>query len=112
VTQLEALLLLRRFSEREWTAAEVSKELYSNDAATADMLDKLAKDGILKNSKGGSTQRYVYAPDSATDRAIQLVERSYVQQRVRIIDLIFSKPHNQLQHFAEAFKLKHEDKDK
>jgi hypothetical protein len=94
VTQLEALLLLRKFSEREWTAAEVSKELYSND------------------SKSGSTQRYVYAPDSTTDRAVQLVEKSYAQQRVRIIDLIFSKPHNQLQHFAEAFKLKHEDKDK
>jgi hypothetical protein len=100
--------LLRKFSDREWSAAEVSKELYSNDSATADMLERLVRAGVLKNSKGAGSARFIYAPNSATDRTIELLDRCYLQNRVRIIDLIFSKPHNQLQHFADAFKLKQE----
>jgi DNA-binding MarR family transcriptional regulator len=108
VTQLETLLLLRKFGEREWSAAEISKELYTNEQATSDMLESLDRAGLVKRTKLPGAVRYRYAPDGLNDRAIALLERCYGIQRVRIIDLIFSSPRDQLQSFAQAFKLKPE----
>lgn len=103
-------MLLRRQPQKEFTAAEVSKELYTTDTAVYDMLSDLARRGVVSMRKIDGVDHFMYNPRSGEiDRAVQQVEQCYSQMRVRIIDLIFSQPSNSVQSFAEAFKLRQDE---
>jgi predicted transcriptional regulator len=110
VTQLESLLLLRRFRERQWTAAEVSKEMYSTEDAVAEMLNQLARSGLVTATADSGAARYIYGPSNPrVDLEVQTIQQAYATQRVKVIDLIFSRPYGNLQRFADAFKIKRDE---
>lgn len=107
VHQLELLLLLRRYSERAWLAAEVARELYSEPLAVEDELESLRKMGFLTSVETDNPgKRYRYAPaDAETKIAMDELAEAYRNYRVRVIDAIFSRPKQDLKQFSDAFRI-------
>lgn len=104
IPQLEALLLLRRESQRHWTAGEVAKELYLPAAVANALLADLAR-GHLAELAVPAESRYVYqSPNTETDRLIDELAANYRDRRVAVVSLIYSKPLHKVQTFADAFR--------
>ena len=104
VEQLETLLLLRGDTEKLWSVDEVSQALYTPAAAAQMRLSDLQTRGLFTQS---DDQRWRYdAANPEFDRLVGLLAQLYRDRRVTIITLIYSKPHPQVQAFADAFKLR------
>ena len=108
VTELETLLLLKRYSDRQWLAKEVAREMYTDPFTVEQYLQTFEKDGFL-TSRVDEQTRYVFyqfnpnteeLKPGVTDLAI-----AYAEARVRVIDLIFSKPLDNIKSFSDAFKI-------
>lgn len=109
--QLEVLLLLRAYPDREWSAQEVSRELRSEPGAAAERLAEMSLDGLLIMSQAeGPLYRYgPKTPELA--RLVDKVADVYAVRRVTVITLIFSKPSKHVLSFADAFNLRKDGKD-
>ena len=106
VEQLEVLLLLRADPGKEWTAADVGQGIYTSPAAAVMRLQDLAGRGLLAVA-AGPDPRYRYRPaDSARARLVDLVAETYRERRVAVITLIYSRPSDRVQAFADAFRLR------
>lgn len=111
VELLEVLLFLRAKPDREWSAAEVSKELRSSPNSIAKRLENLHARELLF-LKEGSPPLYRYSPRTNNLMvAVDQLARAYAISQARVIDLIFSKPIDKLRHFSDAFKLRKDDRD-
>jgi hypothetical protein len=107
VDQLEILLLLRGGPEREWTAEEISRALSTSEASVVARLAYLQSVGLVEMKR---PSHYRYAPKSQdVAQVMEEVSAAYAQYRVRIINLIYSKPIDKIRTFADAFKLRKED---
>ena len=105
---LEALLLLRSDPQRDWDAAEMAKALYIPLDQAGTLLADLIRRGFAKAT---NLERGVYSynvTDPAIDRLIAEVASAYSNRRVAVISLIYSKPLNKVQTFADAFRLRKE----
>ena len=69
VTQLEALLLLRRHPGDTWDLPTTARRLYATEQVVAQVLAPLCHDGLLSVSAG------IYRYDCATAHDRDLVER-------------------------------------
>lgn len=108
--QLEVLLLLHRRQENEWTAEEVSQELRLSQASIAMRLADLEKRGLLA-VREASDLLYRYHPQKPNfESTVNSLAEAYPTYRLTVINLIFSKPLDKIQTFADAFKFR-EDKD-
>jgi hypothetical protein len=104
--QLDILLLLARNRDRAFTAAEVSQAVFTVPASATMRLEGLVTHGILTSS-GGADPRYQYAPtDPALARRIDQLDLAYQADRVGVIKLIFERPPDPVQTFADAFRIK------
>jgi hypothetical protein len=101
--QLEVLLILHDGTERDWSAAEINERLRSQENSIQKWLDTLVAIGLAAGSQG----RYKFAPASQTmgDQTAALAE-AYRERRIKVIELIFSKPNEPLLNFVRAFELK------
>ena len=104
VAQLEALLLLRRDPEVTWDAARTAGRLYITTEESADLLKKLAADGLLIGSAG--SYRFGCRTPEMKDKAAHLAEL-YARHLIPVTRLIHSKP-DRIRQFADAFKLRRE----
>lgn len=106
VADLEVLLLLRGAPDREWTAAEVGKMLYTMPEMCAVQLARLASQKLLLIAEP-SAPRYRYSPSSPDfARLIDRVAELYKERRVSMITAIYTKPISNVQSFADAFRLR------
>jgi predicted ArsR family transcriptional regulator len=106
VAQLEVLLLLRGDRQRQWTAEEVGKALYTTPEMVTGQLEELRARGLVTTS-GGSEVRYVYRPASADLEArADRLEQTYRERRVAVITAIYSQPLDKVRTFADAFRLR------
>jgi len=106
VEQLEVLLLLRAAPERLWTASTVSEAIYSSDAAAALRLTDLHAAGLLHRIDG-TPPSYRFGPLPAeVDARVGRLAEVYAQRRVAVITMIYSRPLDQVQAFADAFKFR------
>jgi DNA-binding IclR family transcriptional regulator len=103
---LEALLLLRESRQRDWDGAELATRLYLDTAAAADLLERLARTGLLARD-ASDPSRYRYAPRTArlADMASELAV-VYSQNLVEVSTLIHSKSNRTAHVFADAFVLR------
>jgi hypothetical protein len=104
VEELEILLLLQEGKERDWSPAEINARLRSQEVSIRKWLDALAALQLARRTVGG---RYQFAPASdrlATD-AMALAD-AYRERRIKVIELIFSKPTEKLLEFVRAFELR------
>jgi hypothetical protein len=110
IVELELILLLRAQAPRDWSAAEVARELRIEIGWTQQELAALTARGILAMQEGAEP-RYRYEP--ATSEMADLIARLarlYTERRVTTITIIYSTPRDPLTLFAEAFRLR-KDKD-
>lgn len=107
VEQLEALLLLRADPERAWDAVQLSQALYTQPEAAAMRLADLRGRGFL--AAEGTPARYRYRPaPPELARQVDLLADVYRERRVTVITLIYSRPADPAQAFADAFRLRKE----
>jgi hypothetical protein len=108
VAEVEVLLLLKGQPERQWSADEVSKALYTTPEMAATQLAELQGRGLLAAPEG-TPPRYQYRPGSEElHRLVSRLEEIYQQRRVSVITQIYSKPVDRVRTFADAFRLRKE----
>ena len=109
LAQLEALLRMREDRDRGWTSSELSQRLYITPEMCEALLADLERRGFVAGSAEASGYRY--QPQSAeADRMLGELAMVYHQRRVAVITEIYSKPVTKVQTFADAFRLRREDK--
>lgn len=100
VDELEILLLLRSYRQTSWTGDAVARELRLDPKTSAERLVDLQRRGFVNK---GPNDGFVYAPRGAGfDHALSILAQAYPKFRNAIIRLIFSKPNEKVQSFAEA----------
>jgi hypothetical protein len=111
VEQLEILLLLRRTAPKEWSATAVSQELYISPESAARRLEEFHRAGICSMKQASPEPLYWYNPNlREMDMTIGRLASTYEERRVRVINLIFSRPVDHIRSFADAFRIrKNED---
>jgi hypothetical protein len=112
VEQLEILLFPRSRSDREFDVKGISDEIRTSERSAAARLADLEARGFLaaRNDAGGTWYRY--NPVTGWLRhAVDLLEKAYAERRYTIIDLIFSKPIENLKVYADAFRFRKDDSD-
>lgn len=110
VAELEGLLLLSRNPETNWSVEDLAQRLYTSPQQTEDVVSHLHSLGFLA-VKEGSTLTYNYQP--ASPKLAEMVDRiadAYSKYLIPVTNLIHSKPESRVQQFADAFKLRKEDK--
>lgn len=107
--QIEILLLLSGSPSTEWTVDSVFSEIQSSPASILGRLREFSDRGLLTEK---SPQVYQYAPSTEKlSRAVQSLAATYKERRMKVIDLIYQKPADSVQSFADAFKLRKEKPD-
>lgn len=106
VEALEVLLLLRNDPAREWSAEEVSRELYTQTDSAAKRLTELQSINLLVVTDEPNLL-YRYSPGTGElDHTVSELAKAYKERRVTVIGLIFSSPSDKIRTFADAFKIK------
>jgi hypothetical protein len=108
LAQLEGLLLMRKEPQRQWTASEIAKSLYLPPEMGASLLDDFSRRGFVHELAGNGKCYSYRSIDAETDNLIDQLAAIYHERRVAVISLIYSKPLNKVQTFADAFRLRKE----
>lgn len=109
IVQLETLLLLRQDPNRGWNADQIAKSLYIPPEMSGALIADLSRRGFVKPLSPAEAT-YSYQPaDSESDLMIAQLARFYDERRVAVVSLIYSKPVNKVQTFADAFRLRKEN---
>ena len=103
VEELEILLILQEEKDREWTAAEINERLRSQEASIKKWLEALVSAGLAMRTE--TRYRFTAATEELARNAAALVV-SYRERRIKVIELIFSKPNENLLNFVRAFDLR------
>jgi predicted ArsR family transcriptional regulator len=104
VTQLETLFLLRG-SSHAWSAEDVARELRSNTETAKRHLRDLC-DAELISCDEQRDKVYHFNTESEAIALIDLLRDLYQSHKNRLIDMIYSEKFENLQQFADAFKVK------
>lgn len=109
VEQVLVLLALQSQPERRFTIAELTKELRSVESSIERRLrDLYAKNVLQPPAKGDST--HCYRPTSEKVAAvIDVLAKAYRERPSRVIELIYSRPPQAIQAFADAFKFRKDE---
>jgi hypothetical protein len=111
VEQLEILLLLRGHPDVRYTAKSVSDQIRTSELSAAKRLADLASRGFLR-VESSNPPSYCYAPGSERlGEAVDAVAQAYAERPYTVIELIFSKPLENLQVYADAFRFRKDDSD-
>ena len=102
VPHLEALLLLWNSRPQEWSLKDMASALYLSPDLTRQVITDLERRGFAALT---DNQLFLYR-STDRDQLIELVDRTYRRQIVRISNMIHSKPAASLREFARAFRFK------
>jgi hypothetical protein len=101
--QLEVLLVLQEKKDRDWSAVEINGRLRSQESSIVKWLEALVSFGLVARTG----DRYCFAPASeALARDTATLADAYRERRIKVIELIFSKPDENLLSFIRAFDLR------
>ncbi len=110
IEHLEILLLLAGQPKREWTAHDVSQKLRNSETSAESWLQDLNTQNILKARKENNRAIYSYDPqETVFSDVITKLAKTFTERRVSIYNLIFSKPLEKIQVFADAFQIRRKD---
>lgn len=103
VEQLEILLRLYEQRNQRWSAAELNRDLRSQEASVARWLGVLVSLRLAAHTDGG----FQFQPDPPEQEAqVAALAAIYRERPIRVIEAIFAKPNSQLLSFAQAFDLR------
>jgi hypothetical protein len=108
LAQLEALLILRQDSQKQWNSPELAQRLYITPDMCEAILVDLERRGFAARAADGQAFRY-QPRDRALDQLVGDLGTIYQQRRVAVITEIYSKPVTKVQTFADAFRLRREE---
>ncbi len=104
VWALELLLLMRRERGREWSVTDLSRELRANDSIVSGILPEFIENGFVSETR---KKLFRYKPKRRMlEQLVDRVAEAYAKNRVRVTEEILNAPNNQIQTFANAFKIK------
>jgi hypothetical protein len=107
VEQIEVLALLHDHPEKEWSNLSMSQELRSTEGSVEKRLLGLSERRVILPI---STPTFHYEPQSEEIRqTVTELMGIYRLRPYRVMELIFTKPVNAMQSFADAFRFKKED---
>lgn len=112
VEQLEILLFLRSNPEEAFDARAVHDQLRTSETSAAARLLDLSERGFLQALTTQQGTSFRYAPNTdwlaaTTDR----LAHAYAERRYRVMELVFSKPIENLRVFADAFRFRKDKSD-
>ena len=95
---------------QEWSAVDVSGRVRLTEESVASRLKELHTARLLAAREGPSTL-YRYAPDSSAlaEEVAQSLDQAYKERKDSVIQLIFSRPLDNISVFADAFRIKRKD---
>jgi hypothetical protein len=108
VEALEVLLWLRR-TGAETDAATLAGELRSSVPSVLQRVAELKAHGLLQPGTQPGTFRYAPAKPGV-DTTVALLADCYRTAPFRTMELVYAKPADKIQTFADAFKLKKDPK--
>lgn len=106
VAQLELLLLLHSTAPRQWTAADLARELRIDTLGAQAQADDLRARGLLASDRQTPSHYWYQPADEQMAGGVQLLADLYADRRVSIISFIYSRPVDQIKLFADAFRLR------
>lgn len=105
VETLEVLLLVFRNQTKTWSQRELRDALRSTDESVSHRIHTLQSNGFLHLVSSAGNSEYVYQSTSQ-DETIAELDQLYLTHRIRIIELIYSRPNDQILNFVDAFRFK------
>lgn len=105
IEQLEVLLLLRKESDREWRAEDVSATLRTNPVSAAGRLTDLKARKLISKRIDTGEPLYRYTHDAEVREVMDDVAKFYASHRHAIIELIYLRPAETLRVLADAFRI-------
>jgi hypothetical protein len=104
VEQLEILRLLVEGASRSWSVADTHRYIQSTEKSVLEGLQHFAARDLLAADAEGA---FRFSPKTPQSNALALeLVKTYRERRVTIIESIYKKPNESVQHFAEAFRLR------
>lgn len=107
VWALELILLLRRHSDRDWSNADLVRELRGSEVVVQEALAGFRGAGLLVAQADGSHRYQPAAP--MLDQWVEEIEQAYAIRPSAIIREIFAAPGNKVQIFADSFRFRLND---
>lgn len=108
VEMLEVLLVVFRTAPKSWTAEELAGNLRSSTESVESRLNQLVRAGFFKLAD----QKFEYAGSRDGEKEMLAeLDRLYTKYRIRIIELIYSRPNDRIRTFADAFRFKKDKTD-
>jgi len=106
VAQLELILLLHGNPSQLWSAADAARSFGLSPEMTLDLLRGLCRQGFAA-ATDDAEPRFRFAPKSAEfQHLVDQLAILYQQRRVRLVQMIYSRPIDKLQGFADAFRFR------
>jgi hypothetical protein len=106
VEQLEILCLLVEERTKFWSVADTFRHIRSAEKSVAEGLQHFVTQGLSATDPQGA---FRFAPKTREldDLVLELV-KTYRERPVAVIETIYRKPMESVQHFAEGFRLRRE----
>jgi hypothetical protein len=108
LAQLETLLLFHRDPQREWSSAELARELYISTDMCEGIVADLERGRLAGRSESGDRHRF-HVDDATVQRLVDQLAQYYRERRVAVITELYSKSTSKVQTFADAFRLRREE---
>jgi DNA-binding IclR family transcriptional regulator len=104
VEQLEILCLLAEDPSRSWSTMEACRRIQSTEKSVQEGLRYFVAHDLLTTDGNGS---FRFSPKTTELGAVALdLIKTYRERRVSVIETIYKKPMDPVQHFADAFRLR------
>ncbi len=103
---LDTLRLLKKSPHRVWTSAALNAELRGSLPMIEDILAGFRRWGLVLDAEGGCR----YATENSLDATVDELVRLYAERPVSVIAEIARSPHEKLQTFVDAFRVKKDEK--
>jgi hypothetical protein len=109
IAQLEALLLLRKDPQLDWTIDAVAKGLYISEQETSILLRRLCAGGFLITTAEKPAAYRYHTNSNELGQMVDRLAELYSKYLIPVTNLIHSKPQTRVREFADAFKLRKEE---
>lgn len=106
VPYLEAMLLLRAQPDTAWDAPTLARRLYVAQGRAAELLQQLAEAGFVAPASQG--WQWQPAPEAAA--RVHALAAAYHANLLGVTELIHSREDRRARQFADAFRLRKEDR--
>ena len=102
--QLEILCLLSRERDKQWSAKELFHIVQSSEKSVAACLEAFHANGLVAREASGLFRFRPARPE--LERSAQALCQAYHERRVSVIEMIYRKPGQTVQAFADAFRIR------